>query len=90
MTPQLEQAASWTEYLALFLADGYALIGHHDAALRWLRTAVVRGFINYHYLATLDPFLANVRSDPRFTELMREVRARWEGSSHNLPRPLQA
>ena len=90
VTPQLEQAASWTEYLALFLADGYALIGQHDSSLRWLRTAVAQGFINYRYLATHDPFLANVRSDLRFTELLREVRARWETSLHNLPGPLQA
>jgi tetratricopeptide (TPR) repeat protein len=81
VTPQLEQAAAWTEYLALFVADGYALIGHPDAALRWLRTAVARGFINYPYLATHDPFLANVRSDLRFTELILEVRARWEALS---------
>ena len=52
--------------------------GHHDAAMRWLRTAVAQGFINYPYLATRDPFLVNVRSDPRFTELMREVKPRWE------------
>ena len=90
VTPQLEQAASWTEYLALFLADGYALIGQHDSSLRWLRTAVAQGFLNYRYLATHDPFLANVRSDLRFTELLREVRARWETSLHNLPGPLQA
>jgi TolB-like protein/predicted ATPase/Tfp pilus assembly protein PilF len=89
VTPQLEQAASWTEYLALFLADGYALIGDHDAALRWLRTAVAQGFINYPYLATRDPFLANVRSDPRFAELMRGVKARWEALSQNLM-PIQA
>jgi TolB-like protein/cytochrome c-type biogenesis protein CcmH/NrfG len=90
VTPQLEQAASWTEYLALFLADGYALIGQHDSSLRWLRSAIARGFINWHYLATHDPFLANVRADRRFTELTREVRARWEASLHNLPRPQQA
>lgn len=89
VTPQLEQAASWTEYLALFLADGYALIGHCDAALRWLRTAVDDGFINYPYLASRDPFLANVRSDPRFAELMRGVKARWEALSDNLPTPRQ-
>ena len=71
VTEQLEQAASWTEYLALFLADGYALIGQLDAAMRWLRTAVDEGFINYPYLASRDPFLANLRSDPRFAELMR-------------------
>src|SRR4029079_2391824 len=56
VTPQLEQAASWTEYLALFLADGHGLIGQHDGSLRWLRTAVAQGFINHPYLATHDPF----------------------------------
>jgi non-specific serine/threonine protein kinase len=88
VTPQLEQAASWTEYLALFLADGYALIGDRDAALRWLRTAVAQGFINYPYLVTRDPFLASLRSDPRLAELMRGVKARWEALSQNRPRPL--
>ena len=90
VTPQLEQAASWTEYLALFLADGYALIGHHDAALRWLRTAVGKGFINYPYLAAHDPFLADVRSDPRFLELMQAVKPRWEALAQGLSRPRQA
>jgi len=90
VTPELEQAASWTEYLALFLADGYALIAQHDSSLRWLRTALAQGFINYQYLATHDPFLASVRSDLRFTELMREVRARWQASVHDLSKPLQA
>ena len=80
VTPPLVQAASWTEYLALFLADGYSLIGRNDDALRWLRTAVALGFINYPYLATRDPFLASVRSDLRFTELLRGVRARWEAA----------
>jgi len=90
VTLQLEQAARWTEYLALFLADGYALIGYHDAALQWLRTAVAQGFINWRYLATSDAFLTSIRSDPRFTELMREVRARWEASSQHLTRLLPA
>jgi serine/threonine protein kinase/tetratricopeptide (TPR) repeat protein len=78
VTPQLEQAAHWTEYLALFLADGHALIGHRDAALRWLRSAVDRGFLNYPYLATRDPFLEALRSDPAFVELMQQVKRRWE------------
>jgi len=78
VTAQLEQAAHWTEYLALFLADGYALIGHRDGALKWLRAAVNRGFINYPYLATQDPFLEPVRKEPEFEELMQEVKRRWE------------
>src|SRR4029077_6756970 len=85
VTPQLEKASSWQEYFALLLADGYSLLGHHDAAMRWLRTAVAQGFINYPYLASHDPFLVNVRSDPRFTELMREVKPRWEALTPDLP-----
>ena len=85
VTPQLEKASSWQEYFALLLADGYSLLGHHDAAMRWLRTAVAQGFINYPYLASHDPFLVNVRSDPRFTELMLEVKPRWEALTPDLP-----
>ena len=88
VTPQLEQAASWTEYLALFLADGYSLIGRNDDAIRWLRTAVALGFINYPILSTRDPFLANLRSDPRFEELMRMVKARWQALGEHLARSL--
>jgi len=78
VTPQLEQAATWTEYLALFLADGYSLLGDRDLAMKWLRAAVAQGFINYPYLAARDPFLVNVRSDPRFAELIRKVKPRWQ------------
>jgi hypothetical protein len=81
VTPLLEKAATWTEYLALFLADGYSLIGDSDNAVKWLRAAIAQGFINYPYLANRDPFLANVRTDPRFAELMREVKPRWEAVS---------
>jgi eukaryotic-like serine/threonine-protein kinase len=88
VTAQLEHAASWTEYLALFLADGYSLIGRNDDAIRWLRTAVALGFINYPILSTRDPFLATLRSDPRFQELMRMVKARWQALGEHLARSL--
>ncbi len=84
----LEQAAAWTEYLALFLADGYSLIGRNDEAIRWLRTAVALGFINYPILSTRDPFLASLRSDPRFEELMRTVKPRWQALGEHLARSL--
>jgi len=78
VTPQLEQAAHWVEYLGWFLADGYALIGRRDDALRWLREAVERGFINYPYLSKHDPFLESLHDDADFEELMRQVRRRWQ------------
>jgi non-specific serine/threonine protein kinase len=44
----------------------------------WLEEAVSRGFINYPFLATIDPSLENCRKDPRFSRLMKIVRKRWE------------
>ena len=88
ISSQLEQAAAWTEYLALFLADGYSLIGRNDEAIRWLRTAVALGFINYPILSTRDPFLASLRSDPRFEELMQTVKPRWQALGEHLARSL--
>jgi eukaryotic-like serine/threonine-protein kinase len=78
VTTQLEQAAYWTEFLALFLADGYALLGQRDTAIRCLRTAVNRGFINYPCLADWDPFLEPVRGQPEFEELLQHVKRRWQ------------
>ena len=79
---------SWTEYLALFLADGYSLIGRNYDAIRWLRTAVALGFINAPILSTRDPFLANLRSIRRFEELLRMVKARWQSLGEHLARSL--
>ncbi|MDX1406116.1 MAG: adenylate/guanylate cyclase domain-containing protein [Woeseiaceae bacterium] len=62
---------SWT------LAQGYALIGATDEAMRWLSAAVDAGFINYPFFSELDPLLGNVRNHKRFPLLMSKVRQRW-------------
>jgi hypothetical protein len=77
ITPGLEQAAFWTEYLALFLADGYAVLGQRDPALHWLRKAMTRGFINYPYIAQADSLLNSLRGDTEFEQLLEEVKRRW-------------
>jgi tetratricopeptide (TPR) repeat protein len=77
VTPSLEQSARWVEYMALFLAEAYALIGQRDDALRWLRGAAQQGFINYPFLAR-DPFLESLRGDAEYQELMRQVERRWK------------
>ena len=77
VTPSLEQSARWVEYLALFLAEGYALIGRRGDALRWLRTANQQGFINYRFLAR-DRFLEPLRGDAEYQDLMRQVERRWK------------
>jgi hypothetical protein len=78
VTPQLEQAAHWMEYLAWYPADGYTLIGRRDDALRWLREAMDRGFTNYPMLSTHDAFLEPLHGDDGFEALMEQVRRRWE------------
>ena len=63
------------------LADGFALIGRRDDALRWLREAVARGFINYPKLSRHDPFLESIRGDAEFEALMQQVKQRWQALS---------
>lgn len=79
LTREIESiAANSTELFARFLAQGFGLAGMNGKAIEWLEIAVERGFINYPFLAQYDPFLTNVRSEPRFVELMKSVRNRWE------------
>jgi hypothetical protein len=78
LTPAIEAAATATELFPRILAQGYAVAGMADRALYWLEIAIARGFINYPFLARHDPFLAGLRADPRFQQLMDVTRGRWE------------
>ena len=77
VTPEMERAMH-NEFSTRFVADAYALLGYRDDALRWLRTTIDRGFINYPCLAAHDVFLENLRDDPEFQQLMVELKPRWE------------
>jgi tetratricopeptide (TPR) repeat protein len=81
VTTSLEDAGRWNEYIALMLAEGYAMLGRPSDAVRWLRTAVTRGFVNYPFLAERDPLLHAIRNDAGFQVLMGEVRGRWNALS---------
>jgi hypothetical protein len=76
VTPLLEQSARWVEYLALFLAGGYALISRRDDALGWLKEAVRLGFINYPFFTRVS-FLEPLRGDADYEALMQQVERRW-------------
>ncbi len=65
------------DHFARAVADGFALIGRNADAITWTRTAVEGGFINYPCLVEHDPFLAPVRSDPAFQELVEQIKGRW-------------
>ena len=78
MTTQVEAALSRNEFSARLIADGYARLGKANDALRWLRTSVTGGFIAYPHLAEHDRALDGLRGDPRFHQLLAEVKLRWE------------
>jgi TolB-like protein len=78
LTPQIESVARATDMFPRFLAQGYAWAHMRTPALKWLRTAIDRGFINYPFLARHDPSFEALRGDPKFKALLAVVRDRWE------------
>ena len=77
-TEDLKTAASADPYYCWNMAQGYALVNERTEALDWLERALSAGFINYPLLAQMDPFLGNVRGEPRFEQLMNIAKERWE------------
>jgi adenylate cyclase len=58
------------------IASARALMGEKDAAIDGLRRAAEDGFPCYPWFER-DPCLESLRDDPRFTQLIQELRARW-------------
>jgi TolB-like protein len=73
----IEQLATAADVFPRMIAEGYALAGMPNHAVRWLAIAVDRGFINHPFLAQHDPCLASVRGLPEFQQLMETVQDRW-------------
>ena len=61
-----------------FVSGLLALSGMKDEAFDWLENAVDRGFINYPFINEHDSLLGNIRSEPRFKELVKRVKHEWE------------
>ena len=74
LTPELIGALEGDPQYCWFLGQCHALIGDVDGGLRWIEAAIARGFINHDLLAQKDPFLARLRTDPRYDALMEHVR----------------
>jgi len=77
MTPELRAAAEWDEIFAWWSGDCFALVNEADAAIDFIERAVEFGFINAPWLWQYEPFLASLRSEPRFGRLMEGVRRAW-------------
>jgi TolB-like protein len=76
--PSMREALWMDFHLPWLLAEGYALLGEKDEALRWLERAVERGIFNYPLWNEIDPLLASIRGEERFKKLMERVKQKWE------------
>jgi serine/threonine-protein kinase len=77
VTGRVREIAAADHDIAFWLASFYGMEAMADEALEWVRHAVKLGNENYPLFADsrkLDP----LRGDPRFRELMGELKLRWE------------
>jgi serine/threonine-protein kinase len=63
---------------SLWLAEYFAILKDNDRAFEWLENGIRCGSVNYPFLSARDPFLANLRGDPRFEPLMAHVKTIWQ------------
>jgi TolB-like protein/Flp pilus assembly protein TadD len=78
LTPDFAALARHGVHYSWQVASLLARLGEHAAAFDWLENAVGRGFVNYPLLRYHDPFLATLRTVPRFDRLMQRVKREWE------------
>ena len=63
---------------ATVLIECLSLSGENQKALQLLEHSIDGGLINYPFLNEYDPFLENIRGEPRFQQLMERVKYEWE------------
>ena len=78
ITPDLLEASAWDDIFSWWLADCYALIGERGAALDSIERMIELGIFNYPFLSEHDPFIASIRDEPRFRDLLERARIRWD------------
>ncbi|HEV8309031.1 MAG TPA: protein kinase [Methylomirabilota bacterium] len=77
ITEGVKETAEADHDTAFWLAGFYALEGMADEAIDWVRRAIRLGNENYPLFADSRK-LDRLRADPRFVELMAELKQRWE------------
>ena len=63
--------------IAFWLASFYSLEGMTDEAIEWVQRAIKLGNENYPLFADSKK-LNGLRAEPRFVELMDDLKQRWE------------
>jgi hypothetical protein len=86
LTPERVRWARADLQYSLQLAECFAMLGDNDRAFDWLENAVRCGVVNYPFLSRRDPFLSNLRRDPRFEPLIAHVKSIWQRVQGGLSR----
>jgi non-specific serine/threonine protein kinase len=70
---------AWNDHFyTWFFADGFSLLDKKDESIKWLKRTIELGFINYPFIAEIDPFLKNIRGEVLFQRLLKKVKSEWE------------
>jgi tetratricopeptide (TPR) repeat protein len=77
----LRSHASTDEIYPICLANALTRVGEIDEALKWVDQSVSWGFTNYRFLSEHNPFLAPLRDNPKFRQIMERARQRQEAFS---------
>ncbi len=73
LTDRVKTAAAADHDIAYWLGTAYLLQGRQVKALEWLQTAIELGNENYLWFES-DPNWSDLHDDPRFKDLMQQVR----------------
>jgi len=77
ISDRVREVAAADNDISLWLASFYAMEGMTEEALEWVRRAVSIGNENYPLISQTRK-LDGLRADPRFVEILEELRQRWE------------
>ena len=78
LSPNVLKAAEHDQHLSLHLAEVYALIDEPTKAIAHLQAAIEHGFVHYPFFTERNPFLARLKGNAKFTELMEHAKAEWQ------------
>jgi serine/threonine-protein kinase len=77
VTDRVKETAAADHDIALWLASLYSMEGMVEEGVEWARRAVTLGNENYPLFASSHR-LDGLRQDPRFAELLEQLRGLWE------------